>query len=83
MVLGKLPYWKEIALALHTFDSKNFFLATESLSERVTVVPSGNTPTRVSPSLTLSPNKKFTAFESPSSSWREDILSCENSAEIG
>jgi hypothetical protein len=39
------------------YTAVNFFLATESLSQRVTVVPSGNAPTRVSPSLTLSPKK--------------------------
>jgi hypothetical protein len=33
--------------------TSEFFLATESLSQRVTVVPSRNTPTRVSPSLPL------------------------------
>jgi hypothetical protein len=35
----------------------NLFLATESLSQRVTVVPSRNTPTRVSPFFTLLPKK--------------------------
>jgi hypothetical protein len=42
---------------LSHYTAVNFFLATESLSQRVTVVPSGNTRTRVSPSLTLSPKK--------------------------
>jgi hypothetical protein len=37
--------------------SSEFFLATESLSQPVTVVPSGNAPTRVSSSLILSPKK--------------------------
>jgi hypothetical protein len=40
----------------------NFFLATESLSQPVTVVPSGNAPTRVSPSLILSPKKNSLAL---------------------
>jgi hypothetical protein len=35
--------------------ANEFFLATESLSQPVTVVPSGSAPTRVTPSLTLSP----------------------------
>jgi hypothetical protein len=40
----------------------NFFLATESFSQPVTVVPSGNAPTRVSPSLILSPKKNSLMF---------------------
>jgi hypothetical protein len=40
----------------------NFFLVRESLSQPMIVVPSGNAPTRVSPSLILSPKKKFTGW---------------------
>jgi hypothetical protein len=41
----------------NVIEFSEFFLATESLSQPVTVVPSGNAPTRVSPSLTLAPKK--------------------------
>jgi hypothetical protein len=55
-------------------ESSEFFLATESLSQRVTVVPSGNAPTRVSPSLTLSP-KKNSLVESNNSGLRQSKAS--------
>jgi hypothetical protein len=42
-------------------DTSEFFLATESLSQPVTVVPFGNAPTRVSPALILSPKKNSLA----------------------
>jgi hypothetical protein len=49
--------WSAFEVHLTKVGTSEFFLATESLSQPVTVVPSGNAPTRVSPSLTLSPKK--------------------------